>query len=176
MSRVRDVPAYRWANCKAVEIASRRGGFTIIELVVTVAILAVLATAAVPMSELVHQRSKERELRAALREIREGIDAYKRAFDDNRIEHLADDSGYPRKLGVLVTGVQDVKDENKRKIYFLRRIPRDPLADEDTAAEETWGIRSYESPPDAPKEGKDVFDVYSLSDGVGLNGVPYREW
>lgn len=152
-------------------------GFTLIELVVTVAIIALLAGTAMPIGELVIRRGKEQDLRIALRQIREGIDAYKQAGDDGRIQRAPDASGYPPTLETLVNGVDDVKTPDKRKIYFLRRIPRDPLANDPALkAAETWGLRSYRSPPDNPQEGEDVFDVYSLAPGNGLNGVPYREW
>jgi general secretion pathway protein G len=86
-------------------------------------------------------------------------------------------SGYPKSLEVLVEGVEDVKSPTKARIYFLRRIPRAPFAtDASVDAAKTWGIRSYDSPPDEPGEGEDVFDVYPLHEGTGINGVPYREW
>lgn len=152
-------------------------GFTLIELAVTVAIVGLLASIAAPTAELVVQRNKEHELRLALREIRNGIDAYKQAYDDGRMPKSVDASGYPATLKVLVEGVADSKSADKRKIYFLRRIPRDPMSpDEEIPAEQTWGLRSYDSDADAPQEGRDVFDVYSKSDGVGLNRIPYRQW
>jgi len=154
-----------------------RRGFTLIELLVTLAIIGVLASAVVPLAELAVQRTKEQELRVALRQIRGALDAYKRAVDEGHVARKADASGYPPTLDVLVAGVPDEKDPEKANIYFLRRIPRDPLyADTDAPAARTWGKRSYASPPDEPKEGNDVFDVYSLSEGVGLNGIPYRQW
>jgi general secretion pathway protein G len=151
-------------------------GFTLIELVITVAIVAILASVALPLTQLAVQRGKEQELRSALRQIREAIDAYKQAADEGRIEKKADASGYPPELANLVKGVEDIKKPDKPKIYFLRRLPRDPFAADDMKAESTWGRRSYASPPDDPREGADVFDVYSLSDAVGLNGVPHKEW
>lgn len=152
-------------------------GFTLIELVVTVAIMAILATAALPLVELVVQRSQEQELRAAQRQIREAIDAYKQAVDDKRITKAADESGYPKSLQVLVDGVDDAKSPRKAKIYFLRRIPRDPMMHDATVpAAQTWGLRSYASSAEDPQEGNDVFDVYSRSSKTGINGVPYREW
>jgi len=147
----------------------RAQGFTLIELVIAVAIVAVLATAALPLNELVVQRAKEQDLRRALREIRAGIDAYKQAVDEGRIVRKADESGYPRRLEDLVQGVEDQKSARREKIYFLRRLPPDPFG-------EPWGRRSYSSPPEDPREGDDVFDVYSRASGNGINGRPYREW
>lgn len=153
------------------------GGFTLLELVIAVAIIAILASVAVPLNELVVQRAREQDLRRALRDIREAIDGYKQASDEGRIEKRVGESGYPRRLEELVEGVEDQKSPEKKKIYFLRRIPRDPLASEPSLpAAATWGKRSYASPPDAPREGDDVFDVYSLATGSGINGRPYREW
>lgn len=152
-------------------------GFTLIEIVICVAILGILAATAVPLAETAARRAKESELRSALRTIRTAIDAYKQAVDEGRIERKTDTSGYPRSLTELVTGVADAKQPDGRKIYFLRRIPRDPFsADASADPAASWGKRSYASPPDAPAEGDDVFDVYSRSNGIGLNGIPYREW
>jgi general secretion pathway protein G len=154
-----------------------RRGFTLIELVITVAIVALLASIALPVSELAVQRTKEQELRRTLRQVREAIDAYKQASDEGRIRKSIGDSGYPKKLEELAEGAEDQKNPKKDKIYFLRRIPRDPLATDPTlSAAATWGKRSYASPPDDPREGDDVFDVFSLAAGKGINGQPYREW
>jgi len=155
----------------------RSHGFTLIELVITVAIVGLLATAAMPLAKLVAQRSKETDLRASLREIRNALDAYKLAGDQGRVEIKLGDSGYPPTLQTLVDGVEDTHSEKKVKIYFLRRIPRDPFFPDGTAAAaDTWGLRSYASPPDAPQPGDDVYDVYSLTNGRGINGVPYHDW
>jgi general secretion pathway protein G len=152
-------------------------GFTLIELVITIAIVALLASIALPVSDLAFQRTKEQELRRTLRQVREAIDAYKQASDEGRIRKSVGDSGYPRKLEELAEGVEDQKSPKKEKIYFLRRVPRDPLAADPTlSAAATWGKRSYASPPDDPREGDDVFDVFSLAQGKGINGQPYREW
>jgi general secretion pathway protein G len=152
-------------------------GFTFVELMVTLAIMAILVTVAVPWVQIVTQREKERELRAALIEIREALDAYKRATEQGRIAVNLGESGYPQSLEVLVDGVTDLRSPNAKRIYFLRRLPRDPMVtNAREGAARTWGLRSYESPPDDPQEGDDVFDVYSKSEKVGLNGVPYRNW
>lgn len=145
-------------------------GFTLIELVITVAIVAILASVALPLNELVVQRAKEQDLRRSLREIREAIDAYKRAADDGKIERTADASGYPPSLATLVEGVARKDTPQESKLHFLRRVPRDPISGED------WGLRSYASPASDPQAGKDVFDVYSRSDDVGINKLPYKDW
>lgn len=155
----------------------RQRGFSLIELVVTLAILALLASIAVPFAQVVEQRRKEGELRDGLRVIRLALDRYQQAVVDKRIIGTADTHGYPPTLEELTKGVQDASKPGDSKIYFLRRLPRDPFFPNQAApAADTWGKRSYESPPDYPSEGREVFDVYSLSDKVGLNGVPYREW
>jgi general secretion pathway protein G len=153
------------------------GGFTLIELVVTLAILAMLSTIAMPMAELAVQRGKEQELHGALRQIRDAIDAYKEAYDQGRIINKVGESGYPPTLEILVQGVDDALSQKEQKMFFLRRIPRDPFVhDSNIPAAETWGKRSYASSADDPQEGDDVFDIYVPIAGVGINGVPYKEW
>jgi general secretion pathway protein G len=155
----------------------RSRGFTIIELVITLAIIGLLATAAMPLAQLVTKREKEAELRGALRDIRGALDAYKASAQGGHIELELGASGYPPDLKSLYAGVEDAASEKKVNLYFLRRVPRDPFfPDGAVPAEETWGLRSYKSPPDDPQSGDDVFDVYSLSGAKGLNGVPYRDW
>lgn len=155
----------------------RQAGFTLIELVVTVAIVAVLTSIAVPLVELSVQRTKEHELRSSLRQIRSALDAYKRASDEGRVASEAGGSGYPSSLDLLVEGVPGARSVRSERIVFLRRLPRDPFETDATlGAADTWGLRSYSSPPGAPSEGDDVFDVYSRSDRIGMNGRPYKEW
>lgn len=153
-------------------------GFTLIEMVATLAILALLAVTAFPVADLIAKRAREQELRHDLRQIRDAIDAYKRAADEGRIARKANDSGYPPSLDLLASGVDDLRSPTpvKAKIYFLRRIPVDPMAAPGVTGSASWGRRSYVSPPDDPKEGDDVYDVYSLSEIKGINGVPYRQW
>jgi general secretion pathway protein G len=152
-------------------------GFTLVEMIMTVAIVGVLASAAMPLASLVSQRSKEQELRQSLLQIREAIDAHRRDFDAGRIAKGTTDSGYPKSLKDLTEGVVDQTSQKKKRIIYLRRLPRDPLVtDPSVSAAETWGLRSYDSPPDEPSPGNDVFDVYSLNKGVGLNGIPYSKW
>ncbi|WP_233805066.1 type II secretion system protein [Paraburkholderia sp. HP33-1] len=178
------------------QAASR--GFTLIELVVTLALVGILALAVVPFSQLIVQREKEQQLSAALREIRTALDAYKEASDVGLIDREADASGYPPSLTVLVDGVKNAKDPKGGLLMFLRRVPRDPFfaGDPDTPPEDTWNVRAFgEAPAHADASGtdsdtdssssdssgpdvagKDVFDVTSKSDRVGINGIPYRLW
>jgi len=152
-------------------------GFTLLEIAIALAILSILVVMAAPVVKLQAQREKEAELRYALREIRSALDAYKRASDGGLIAKETYASGYPPSLDTLVYGAPNAKDPKARPIRFLRRIPRDPMStDSSLEAVATWAKRSYASPPDAPSEGEDVFDVYSKSGSVGINGIPYRQW
>lgn len=182
-----------------------RRGFTLIEMVVVVAIVGILAAAAQPLMALQARRQKELELRHNLRMLRGAIDAYKQAVVDGKVQPPTGtsgvDNGYPPDLQVLVDGVDLVPttpaaavatpaaaqapgtdsgaapaSSGPQRIYFLRRLPRDPFADAILPASQTWGLRSYDSPPDAPQPGRDVYDVYSRSEGVGLDGTAYRQW
>jgi general secretion pathway protein G len=152
-------------------------GLSLMELVITLALLGLLASLAAPMAEVAVQRSKEHQLSQGLQALRQAIDAYKRATDSGLIIGKAGGSGYPPSLDVLV-GVTAVKGDAKGDsgIVFLRSVPRDPFADPNLSAAATWGLRSYASPAEQPAPGDDVFDVYSRTEGKGLNGLAYREW
>ncbi len=157
--------------------SSRARGFTLVELLISLALLGVLATMVIPVAQVQAQRSREKELRAALTEMRVAIDAYKRASDEGRIRREAGSTGYPRTLEDLVDGADDQRDPRRGRIHFLRRIPRDPFAPPDEGSDSsTWLKRSYASEAADPREGDDVYDVLSRSKGTGLNGVPYRQW
>ena len=152
-------------------------GFTLIELLITLAIMAVLATLVVPMVQIVEQRQKEQQLRIALKEMRQAIDAYKKASDAGRIRKPMGATGYPPTLQILVDGVEDQGDPKKNKIFFLRRLPRDPMADDPNLSDEqTWMLRSYASEATDVQAGADVYDVLSSSRQLGLNGVAYNKW
>ncbi len=152
-------------------------GFTLIEMVITLALVGLLALVAMPLAEVASVRAKESELRVALRQIRSAIDAYKTASDAGQIDKKADDSGYPPSLEVLAEGVPNAKNPAGAALVFLRRVPRDPFyPDAATADADTWNQRAYGSPPSRPEPGRDVFDVSSRSTKVGLNGIPYHQW
>ena len=153
--RIIDGVARPWRGGQA---GPRGRGFTFIELAITLAILGVLALMALPFAELTVKRVKEQELRTALRQIRTALDDYKKAVDDGRVPRKADESGYPTSLDLLVEGVSDPKDPSgKQRIYFLRRMPRDPMADDPApslASRHLAAWRSYESSYDAPRPGQ----------------------
>ena len=153
-------------------------GFTLIEVLITVTILAILASTVMPRSNMSLKRAKDTELRENLRTIRKAIDEYKRVWDEGRIKKNAGESGYPPDIKTLVDGVDDAASpQSGKKIRFLRRIPRDPMNPETSIApHETWRLRSYQSGPDDPKEGDDVFDVYSRSDDTAIDGTLYKTW
>lgn len=145
-------------------------------MMITLAILGILATAVFPMGKLAIQRHKEQELHHSLEQIRTAIDAYKQAVDEGKIVKSVNDSGYPKTLEALVEGVENTKDPNRGRIYFLRQIPRDPFALDTLQASSTWAKRSYASPPDQPTEGVDVFDVHSKTNGISINDTEYKAW
>jgi general secretion pathway protein G len=150
-------------------------GFTLIELLVVMAVLGVLAAMVAPLAELTVQRDRERELKQALWQIRDAIDAHERAVTAGAIAVPPGTSRYPATLLALTQGVPDARNSG-RMIYFLRKLPRDPFADPSLPAEATWALRSYFSAPDKPQPGQDVYDVASRSYRVGLNGVPLKDW
>ncbi|MGH9361308.1 MAG: hypothetical protein ACRD2T_05275, partial [Thermoanaerobaculia bacterium] len=134
-------------------------------------VLAILAAVTLPVVKFTTKRSKEMELRHHLRTMREAIDEYKRYSDAGLIPVDLGTDGFPAELEVLVEGV-DLVGQVDKKIKFLRRIPIDPMT-----GEVEWGMRSYQDEPDATSwGGENVYDVYSLSAGTGLNGVPYAQW
>lgn len=156
-------------------------GFSYIEMMVTLAIMGTVACVALASVQNDTRRRQEHELRLALAQIREALDAYKRAADEGRIEVEAGASGYPPSLAALVAGVPARQDPGQGRVYFLRRLPPDPMYAHEqetpgTPPERTWGLRSYASPADAPAPGEDVFDIHSTSPGTGLNGIAYRLW
>jgi len=150
---------------------SLQSGFTLAELVMVAALMVTLASVTLPVVKYTSKRTKEMELRQALRQMRQAVDEHKRYSDLGLIPVDLGTQGYPAELEVLVEGVEIVGQIDK-KAKFLRRIPIDPMT-----GEAEWGLRSFQDEPDSDSwGGEDVYDVYSLSNGVGLNGVPYREW
>jgi general secretion pathway protein G len=161
----------RWRGLAAARRRRPAGGYTLAELVMVCTVMIILAAVTLPVARYSTKRLKEAELRAALREMRYAIDEHKRYSDAGLIPVELGTDGYPAELEVLVEGV-DLVGQVDRKVRFLRRIPIDPMT-----GEEEWGLRSYQDDPDTDSwGGEDVYDVYSLSQGVGINGVPYREW
>ena len=158
-----------------------RQGFTLIEMIVTLTVLAILAAAAMPIAKTAIQRDKELELRRALREIREALDAYKKLADEKKIEVEEDSEGYPPDLETLVKGVEVQESQeggeeggkaSKKTIRFLRRIPKDPM----TGTLE-WGLRSYQDDPDSDTWGEEnVYDIHTKSGAKALDGSKYRDW
>ena len=146
-------------------------GFTLAEMVMVAALLVILAGVALPVARNSVRRGKEIELRLHLRQMRNAIDEFKRYSDAQLIQIDLGSDGYPTELEILVEGV-DIIGQLDRKVRFLRRIPVDPMTGDDE-----WGLRSFQDEPDSTSwGGEDVYDVYSLSEGVGLDGVPYLEW
>ena len=155
-----------------------RPGFTLAEMIITLAIIAVLAMSALPLGKMAVKRENEIELQRALRMIREAIDAYKKLADEKKIEADEDTEGYPPTLDVLVKGVE-VQDKDakgkagaKKVVKFLRRIPKDPMTNS-----YDWGLRSYQDDFDSDVWGEEnVYDVYTKSQAVALDGTKYRDW
>ena len=150
---------------------SKTGGFTLIEMMATMAIISILATGIIPLSQVVYKRTKELELRNNLRIIRTALDEYKKLVDQEIIPKGAADSGYPKTLEILVTGV-DLQTQTGERKKFLRRIPRDPITEDGE-----WGLRSYADNSDSTIwGGQDVYDIYCLSDRQALDGTYYADW
>ena len=150
---------------------SGESGFSLIELIVTVMIIAILAGLSVPLAKNSIKRAREAELHQALREMRVAIDKFKEASDRGFIEVKLNTEGYPEKLEVLVEGVPMLNAVDK-KLKFLRKIPADPMTNSTD-----WGFRSYQDDSDSTSwGGQNVFDVYSKSDGTALDGTKYKEW
>jgi general secretion pathway protein G len=170
---------------------SRRQGFTLTEMMVVCAVLAILAGAALPVAKTAVKREREIELRRDLRLLREAIDAYKRLADEGKIEIEDESEGYPPDLETLVKGVEVQEDaggedsgqmpeglpsessgSGKKTVKFLRRLPKDPMTNSTD-----WGLRSYQDAPDSTVWGKEnVYDVYTRSQAKALDGSYYRDW
>ena len=147
---------------------NRDGGFTLVELIVAIAVIAILAGAAIPVARNVIKRQKERELRQDLWDIRDAIDRYKDAADRGAFQVKLGSEGYPPDLDTLVKGV----DANGKKLKFLRRVPVDPMTNSTE-----WGLRSIQDDPDSTSwGGQNVFDIYTKSEGTALDGTKYTQW
>ena len=150
-------------------------GYTFVELLVVSTIILILAAAIMPLARVTATRQREAELRRALREMRTAIDRYKDAADTGVIASIdikVGSEGYPPDLGTLVEGVTAANDATGRKLKFLRKVPVDPMTHSTD-----WGLRSYQDKPDSTRwSGQNVFDVYTTSDGKGLDGTKYKGW
>lgn len=153
---------------KEMRNARKQRGLTLIELIVATSILLILSGMAVPLARVTIKRSKEKDLRAALWQLRDGIDRYKDAADRGAFQIKVGSEGYPPDLDTLVKGV----DVGGKKLKFLRRIPTDPMT-----GDSDWGLRSMQDDPDSDSwDGNNVFDVYTKSTGVALDGTKYKDW
>jgi general secretion pathway protein G len=147
----------------------RQSGFTLLELIVAATILAVLTLMAVPMARVTIQREKERRLRQALWEMRDAIDRYKDAADKGAFQTKVDSMNYPPDLDEMVKGIEA---QGGKKIRFLRSIPIDPMTNT-----KEWGLRSMQDDPQSDSwGGQNVFDVYTKSEGIALDGTKYKDW
>ena len=157
-------------------------GFTLIELLITLALVGLLASVALPLYEVTATRAKEAELRQALRTIRTGLDAYKAATDTGQVAKSAGESGFPATLDLLtqpleITTKRNFDSSAPQHMVILRALPRDPFfANRQIPAAETWKTRAYASRTDDPQPGADVFDVSSTSEGTALDGTHYKDW
>lgn len=170
------------------KLKKNQKGFTLIEMIVTFTILAILAAVAIPLAKTAVKREKEIELRRNLRSIRDALDAYKKLADETRIKFENKSEGYPPDLETLAKGVevsggaqpggvqrgrrQRTQSEDTKIVKFLRRIPKDPMT-----KSYDWGLRSYQDDPDSENwGGENVYDVYTKSPGIALDGTKYKEW
>lgn len=156
-------------------------GFTLIEMVAVLAIVALLAAAAMPLQEVAVRRVREQALREGLRTIRQALDAHRSAVESRRIAPGPDGSPWPAQLALLEQGIPVLGNDGRpaptgERLYLLRRLPRDPFAEPALPAADTWGQRASDSPADAPAPGRDVFDVYTRAPGVALDGSRYAQW
>jgi len=155
-----------WSNS-----SKRNEGVTLIELVATMAIISILMTGIIPLSQVSYKRAKEIELKQNLRKIRNAIDDYKRQVDAGKISKNAQDSGYPETLEILVEGMV-IKGPVTRRMKFLRRTPKDPMVEDGE-----WNLRSYADDYDSEIwGGQDVYDVFSKSEKQALDGTYYKDW
>src|SRR6266403_5364444 len=156
------------SNSRSIRQKGDQRGLTLIELIVAITIISILMGAAVPIARVVIKREKERDLRRALWEMRDGIDRYKDAADRGAFQIKVGTEGYPPDLETLVDGV----DVGGKKVRFLRRIPNDPMTNSTD-----WGLRSMQDDPASDSwGGQNVFDVFTKSDGTGLDGTKYKDW
>lgn len=161
-------------------IVSTRRGVTLVELVVSVTILAILAAVVMPLSQMTARRTRELELRRNLRTIRTALDDFKKSYDkavaENKLPQVENKSGYPESFKDLVEGY-DFGGLYPNKKKFLRRIPPDPFNPPRGKEEPKWGLRSYSDKPDSTTwGGEDIYDVYSLNEGTAIDGTKYKEW
>ena len=155
----------------AASVVHTRRGFSLIELIVVATLLAIMALIALPTAKYTVKRSREMQLRTALRQIRFAIDEHKRYADAGLIQIEQGTDGYPPEIEVLYEGVE-LANKSDGEVRFLRKLPVDPMT-----GEAEWGLRSTEDDWDSNSwDGRNVFDVYSESDAVGLNGIPYSQW
>jgi general secretion pathway protein G len=163
-------PAKNYLNRRRLQRNQR--GLTLIELIVATAILLVLSSLALPLARVTLRRAQEQELRQNLREIRTAIDRFKDASDTGKIQVELGTEGYPKDMETMVDGVTLLNSPDEKKLRVLRRIPRDPLTNSTD-----WGLRSYQDDADSDSwGGQDVFDVYTKSAAIALDGTPYKSW
>jgi general secretion pathway protein G len=164
-----------WITRMRSSMTRAKGGYTFVELLIVVTILLILASAVLPLAQVTSQRQREAELRRDLREMRTAIDKFKDAVDAGQIpttELTPDNQGYPPDLDKLVEGVAAANDASGLKLKYLRRVPIDPMTNSTE-----WGLRSYQDKPDSTSwGGQNVFDVYTKSNGTGLDGTKYKDW